>query len=170
MLKVFGALMLFCGCTGIGLMQANHLNKRIKILQTLIYALEVMERELSFRIPMLEEILSAAARSTEGETKSFLSLCVSELNKKLDYPFYEIWNRAAHEHLAVLKKSDFDPVMALGSVLGRYDSEGQRTAIGQTRSTLVQILSDAKAERCSQGKVYKVLSATAGAFLTILLL
>jgi len=125
---------------------------------------------LSFRIPLLGEILSTAGRSTEGAVRKFFSACGDELNKNLDNPFRDLWNRAAHKHLTALKKSDLEPVLALGSVLGRYDGEGQRKAIGQTHNALTQALSNAAVERSSQGKVYTVLGTTAGAFLLILLL
>ena len=170
MLKVFGALMLVCGCTGIGVLQVNQMDRRIKTLRALEAALAVIEREMAFRIPLLEELLSSAAQSAEGQTKSFLSLCVIELNKNLDRPFYEIWKQAAHKHLADLRKNDLDPILALGSILGKYAGEEQRKAIEQTRAVLSQVLSDALLERNSQSKVYRALGVTAGAFLVILLL
>lgn len=170
MLKLLGSVMLLCGCIGIGWLRVNQMDKRIKTLQTLICGLEVMERELSFRMPLLEEILCVAARSTEGQTGRFLSVCVDELNKDLSKPFYEIWNRAIHEHLTALKKSDLDPVIALGSILGRYDEEEQRKAIVQACGGLKLLHSNAVAERGGQSKMYKVLGTTAGALLVILLL
>lgn len=170
MLKVLGSMMLLCGCTGIGLLQVKHMDKRIRTLRSFICALEVMEREMSFRMPLLEEMLAAAGQSTEGEIRRFFSLCKNELNKGLNKPFHEIWSQTAHEQLLILKKSDLDPVLALGSVLGRYDSEGQRQAIVRTQRALEQVCSNAAAEQCTQGKVYRVLSTTTGVFLLILLL
>lgn len=170
MLKVLGSMMLLCGCIGIGLQPVNQMDKRIKTLQTLICGLEVMDRELSFRMPLLEEILSVAAWSIEDPARSFFSACRDELSKSFDNPFHEIWNRAAHEYLTALKRSDLNSVFTLGSVLGKYDGEGQRQAIDRAHGALTQALSDAVVDRCSQGKVYKVLGTTAGVFLLILLL
>lgn len=170
MLKAVGALMLILGCVGIGLLRVKTMDKRIETVRSLMYAFEVMERELTFRIPLLEEMLSSAARLTEEPTRSFLSICKNELIGNTDMPFAEIWNRAAQEQLTTLKKKDLNPVLVLGSFLGRYDSEGQRNAINQAYSALEQVLSNATKERSGQGKVYKVLGATAGAFLAILLL
>ena len=170
MLKVIGALMLLCGCSGIGLMQVTYMEKRIKTIRSLLCALEIMERELSFRMPLLEEILATAVRSTEDPTRSFLFSCENELKNTADKSFFDIWKDAANEQLACLKKCDLDHVFALGRVLGRYDSEGQRQAIGQAHSALKQSLSNAEYDRNSRGRVCKALSATAGALLVILLL
>lgn len=170
MLKVLGSLMLLCGCTGIGLLQIKHMDKRIGTLQSMVWALEVMEQELSFRVPSLEEMFAAAVQLTEGPTKMFFSSCKNELNKGLNKPFCEIWSQTAQEQLSALKKSDIDPILALGSVLGRYDSEGQLQAIVRTQKALEQECSNAVIERSNKGKVYRVVSTTVGVFLLILLL
>lgn len=170
MLKAVGSVMLLCGCVGIGFLQVRNMDKRIETIRSLLYALETMERELSFRIPLLEEMLSAAANSSDEPIRSFLSSCQKELRNNTEKPFAEIWIQAAQDWLTSLKKSDLDPVFVLGSVLGRYDSEEQKQAILHAHSTLEQLHSSAVAERNGRGKVYKVLGAAAGAFLMILLL
>ena len=170
MLKVVGSLLLLCGCIGAGALPVRIMDKRIGTIQSLLCALEIMERELSFRMPLLEEILSAAACSTLGPTQRFLSACRKELENNLEKPFAEIWSRAAREQLVALKKSDLDLINTLGGVLGRYDSDGQRQAIGQIRCHFERLLLNAETERRSQGKVYRVLGTAVGSFLVILLL
>ena len=170
MLKILGVFMLLCGGAGIGTLQVQQMNKRIKTLRSLICALEIMERELSFRMPLLEEMIFTAGRSSEEPTKSFLLMCGNELKNNPDNLFYEIWDRAAQEHLTSLEKGDFEPVSVLGSVLGRYDDDAQRKAIMQAHGTLTKELTIAQEERCSRGKVCKALGTTVGAFLAILLL
>lgn len=170
MLKIWGSLMLLCGCTGIGLLQVKYMDKRIRTLQSMVCALEVMERELSFRIPLLEEMLAEVVRMTDGPTQKFFSLCRNELNKGINKPFCEIWSQTAHEHLSALRKSDLDSILMLGGVLGRYDREGQLQAIVRTQKALEQDCSNAVVERSNRGKVYRVVSTTAGVFLLILLL
>ena len=170
MLKVVGSLLLLCGCIGAGALPVRIMDKRISAIRSLICAFEIMERELSFRMPLLEEILSAAVRSTQGAAQRFLSACRNELRDNLEKPFSEIWSRAAQEQLAALKNSDLDLIYALGGVLGRYDCESQRQAIGQTRCYLERLLLDVETERRRHGKVYRVLGTAAGSFLVILLL
>ena len=170
MLKAVGSLLLLCGCVGAGALPVRVMDKRIGTIRSLLCALEILERELSFCMPLLEEILSTAARSTQGPTQRFLSVCRNELGKNLEKPFAEIWSRAAHEQLTSLKKSDLDLLCTLGGVLGKYDCDGQRQAIGQTRCYLERLLSDAETERQRQGKVYRVLGAAVGSFLVIVLL
>ena len=170
MLKAVGSLLLLFGCLSIGMVNVKQMDKRIKTLQSLLCAMEVMEREMSFSVPLLEDIMIISSQSTESAVRSFLSMCSYELKKGSDDPFCAIWNRAAREHLTALKENDLEHVLALGNVLGRYDSEGQRQAILRTHAVIKQMLSNAQADRNSRSKVYKTVSATAGVFLVILLL
>ena len=170
MLKVVGSLLLLCGCIGAGALPVRIMDKRIGTIRSLLCSLEIMERELSFHMPLLEEILSTAAHSTSGPMQRFLSACRKGLVNNLEKPFAEIWSRAAREQLTAMKKSDLDLIETLGGVLGRYDCESQRQAIGQVRGHLERLLLDAETERRRQGKVYRVLGTAVGSFLVILLL
>ena len=97
MLKLLGSLLLLCGSTGVGLLHVKNMDKRVGTIRSLLCALEVMERELTFRIPLLEEMLSAAANSAEEPTRSFLGVCSERLKQEVDTPFVEIWNKTAKE-------------------------------------------------------------------------
>lgn len=170
MLKFAGALLLLCGCVGVGMQQVRKMDRRVTVIRSLLRALETLERELSFRIPLMEEMLSAAANAAEEPTCSFLLLCKDQLKENTGTTFANIWNNAAKEKFFFLKKQELDPVCALGEILGRYDCEGQKQAIRQTCAALEDILVNAESERKNRGRVCKVLSTVIGAFLVILLL
>lgn len=170
MLKLAGALLLLCGCFGVGLLQVKNMNKRVRTIRSLLCALEVMERELSFRVPLLEEMLLTAENSAEEPIRSFLSVCRENLEHKMDLPFAIIWNDAARTKLYFLKKQDLEPIFELGGVLGRYDCQKQSQAIRQTCVILENVLLDAASEQKDRGRMYKVLGTSIGALLVILLL
>ncbi len=170
MLKVVGSVMLLLGCVGAGFLRVRNMDKRIEMIRSLLYALETMERELSFRVPLLEDMLSTVANSSNEMIRNFFSACKKEMNENTEKLFVEIWVQAAKKWLIYLKNRDLDTIFVLGRVLGRYDCDEQRRAILQTHNLLEQSLRDAEEERSGQGKVYKVLGAAAGALLIILLL
>ncbi len=58
----------------------------------------------------------------------------------------------------------------LGSVLGRYDGDSQRQALAAAVERLEEQRTEAVGRRARLGKVYGVLSVTAGIFLVILLI
>lgn len=170
MLKLIGSLFLLCGCSGIGLLLVKNLDNRVSVIRDLLCALETMERELSFRMPLLEDMLFAAEKSVKDPTRSFLNVCREGVRKKADTPFAEIWNTAAQENLSIIKIQELESLFLLGGILGRYDCDGQKMAIEQACVELRNTLSEAIIERKSRGRVYNVLGTATGAFLAILLL
>lgn len=170
MLRALGAFLLLGGCIGIGQAQVQAMNRRVNALGSILSALEIIEYELMFRLPPMEELFEAAALRSSEPVSGFLRMCGEELKQGFGRPLAEIWCLAAQEKLTDLKKNEMECLLALGTVLGRYDGEGQRKSIENARVVLAQSLSSAVDERHSQGKIYSVLGAAAGAFLVILLL
>lgn len=139
-------------------------------LRALVQALELVERELDFCLRSTKDMLwSAAVRSPEPAAE-FLRVCAQGMDTLDGQPFSGLWRKAASERLTALKPCDFEVLMSVGAVLGRYESEGQRNSVALARTKLNEQLSDAVEERRRQGRVYGALSVTAGAFLVIMLL
>ena len=170
MLKALGVILMFGGCIGIGTGKVKELDSRINVLRSLLYSLEVIARELEFRLSPMEQLLETAAKGTPEPVFGFFNECSAELKGGKSRPFFDIWSRLANERLYILKKTDLESFLQLGGILGRYDSCGQKQAVDRVLSILSQSLSDSLFERKNQGKVYCTLGATAGAFLVILLL
>lgn len=170
MLKWMGSMLLLCGCVGAGLVRVRNMEKRVNTIRNLLCAFEIMGRELSFRVPLLEEMLLAAEKSVVDPTRSFLAACRERLERSEDTPFSEIWDNAANEKLFHIKNRDLSAVYLLGGILGKYDCEGQKVAIEQVCAELRRVLSEAMIERKNMGRVYGVLGTTIGAFLVILFL
>lgn len=170
MLRGMGILLLLGGCFYIGRAQVRAINRRINALGSILHALEIIEQELVFHLSTMEELFEIAALRSSEPASGFLHMCGKELKKDYGKPLSEIWRAAAFGKLTDLKKNEMDCLLALGTVLGRYDGEGQSKSIENARLILAQSMSTAVQERQSQGKMYNVLGATAGAFLVILLL
>lgn len=170
MLRGVGVLLVLGGCFYFGRAQVRAINRRVNALSSILRALEIIEQELVFHLSTMEELFEFAALRSSEPASGFLRMCGKELKKDYGKPLSEIWRVAALGKLTDLKKNEMDCLLALGNVLGRYDGEGQRKSIENTRVILAQAMSTAVRERQSQGKMYSVLGAAAGAFLVILLL
>ena len=170
MLRGVGILLVLGGCFYFGRAQVRAINRRVNALSSILRALEIIEQELVFHLSTMEELFEFAALRSSEPASGFLRMCGKELKKDYGKPLSEIWHTAAQKKLTDLKKSEMDCLLALGNVLGRYDGEWQCKSIENARIILAQSLSTAVQERKSQGKMYSVLGAAAGAFLVILLL
>lgn len=169
MLKLVGAALLLTGGAGLGVSAVIRLERRVTALRSLTQALELMERELDFRLPPMKNLIRETARRSSEPASGFLRACAEKLEEWDGQPLSGLWQRAAMDQLPALKPCDLEALFSVGAVLGRYDAESQRGVISAARERLTGFLFDATEERRRQGRVYGTLGATAGVFLVILL-
>lgn len=169
MLRVVGAALLLAGGVGLGVTGVRRLESRVAALRSLTEMLELMERELDFRLPPMKELIGETARRSAEPAAGFLRACAQGMDGLEGQPLSGLWQRAARAELPGLKPCDLEALLSVGAVLGRYDAESQRGALSAARERLAGFWGDAVEERRRQGRVYGVLGAAAGAFLVILL-
>ncbi|BDF71047.1 hypothetical protein CE91St41_17260 [Oscillospiraceae bacterium] len=170
MLKMLGAILLTGGAAALGFAAAGQLASRVTALRALLGALELMERELAFTLPSMPELLASLAERAAPPAGGFFARCARGLGRLGEQSLGEIWRQALEEYPMDLKEDELQTLRGLGDVLGRYDGEGQRQALGLAREQLSRSLVSAEEDRDRQGKVYGALGLTAGTFLVILLL
>lgn len=168
MLRLAGAVLLTGGGAALGLCAAARLTGRVRAIGALLEALEDLERELSFRLASMPELLSRAARA-RPPAGEFFRACLAGLEQLGEKSLEEIWDEALPA-AGDLGEHPADILRSLGGVLGRYDGERQRESISAACLALRRCLAEAEAERKRLGKVYGALGTVAGALLAILLL
>lgn len=129
MLKLLGAILLTTGAAAIGFSAASQLGRRVKNLRALIAALELAERELSFRLTPIPDLLDELSRRAQAPINGFFSRCLDDLDQLGEQSLGQIWNHALIDWPMDLDKEDRTALSELGQVLGRYDGDGQREAI-----------------------------------------
>lgn len=170
MLKLFGAVLLMGGAAAIGFSAAAGLRAHASCLRTFVIALEQIERELNFRLTPLPVLFHKLARSSGAPADYFFALCEKGIARLDEKPLYEIWREALDKAGLPLEQDEKLALAELGSVLGQYDSDGQRAAIFEVRERLAVFFKRAEDERNRLEKVYGALGLSAGAFLLLVLL
>ena len=170
MLRLLGAVLLVAGGALLGLGAIRKLEGRVTALRSLTEALELLERELTFNLPPMKELLEGTARRVREPAAGFLSACAQGLDALGRQPLADLWTQAAEKCLTALNPRELEAVLSVGAVLGRYDAEGQRKAIVSCRAELAGAVAAAVEDRKKQGRVYGALGVTAGIFTVILLL
>lgn len=169
-MRLAGAILLLTGGVGVGLSAVRRLERRVTALRSLVGALELLERELDFRLPPMKELITETARRSAEPAARFLRVCAENMDRLEGRPLSRLWQQTAREELPALKPCDLEALCSVGAVLGRYDAESQRSVLSAARERLESYLTQALDERRRQGRVYTTLGAAAGAFLVILLL
>lgn len=170
MIRLVGAALLTGGSAALGFGAVGHLEGRVHDLRELVAGLELMERELSWRMAPLPEVLGRAAEERSGRPAQFFSLCAQGAEHLNGRSFCQVWRQAAEASQMRLERTDEALLEQLGGVLGRYDGESQKQALAAAVGRLEEQREQAEAQRDRLGKVYGVLGVTAGVFLLILLI
>ena len=169
MLKLLGVLLLAGGTAAAGFCAAGQLTKRARALQALLGALELMERELSFRLTPMPELLERLSRQADPPADGLFAGCREGLSSLGERALAELWKAGVRQPALLLEAEELALLDGLGQVLGSYDGEGQLAALAQTCAALERALAEARSERKRMGRVYQTLGLAAGAFLAILL-
>lgn len=166
MLKVFGGLLVLGGCCLWGFCAADELSKRVRMLEELIGAVRVLERELALFRPALPELLGRMAQGRSHKVFSFLDQCCREVEKGSQ--FTDVWMEEVNK--LPLTSRERSLMCSLGQVLGRYDDQGQAQAAECIRMELEECAAKARQNNQIRGKLYRTLGATAGGFLLLTLI
>ena len=170
MIRLLGAVLLTCGGAAIGFSAAAALTRRARGLRAVLGALELLERELSFRLTPLPDLLARLAQLAAPPASGFFAACREGLDQLGEQSMAQIWAAALARRPMDLAPEDKNILLELGGVLGRYDGPGQREALGEIRARLLCQAERAEEESRRMGRVYGALGLSAGSFLVIVLL
>lgn len=171
MIRWIGALLLMAGAAGLGLGAAAQLRTRVASLRSLVGALGQLERELTFRLTPMPELMERLARQSQGPAAYLFAHCRDHLWELGEKSFGQLWREALDgEPDLLLDERESQILLELGEVLGRYDVEGQSGALRNSVLELGRCLAGAEEEQRRLGRVYTTLGLGSGAMLVILLL
>ena len=165
--KLFGALLVICGCGGMGFSIAAASKREEAALRQLIGALDFMECELQYHLTPLPELCRQAGRETKGTIQQILTVLAHELECQIS-PDVESCMRAALAICPEIPKRVRQAFEIMGSSLGRFDMEGQIKGLEAVRGFCRRELEGLSQNRDSRLRSYQTLGLCAGAALAIL--
>lgn len=169
MIHMLGAVMVAAGCIWLGNRKARQLTARVRALEALKSALELMQRELELRLTPLPQLMRALSAQTSSPARELFTGCGRALEALEHERLSDAWTRLVGQ-VPELKEEDRQALAPLGQVLGRYDGRGQAAAIEAVSQELEGLKARAQEESSRLGRVYRALGAAGGGFLVILLL
>lgn len=170
MIRLMGAVLLITGCGCLGLGAVGRLDGRVRDLRELSAGLELLRRELGWRLTPLPKALEAAEEGTQGRAAQFFRFCARRAGNLSGTPFQQLWREGLEQCPLRLEREDRALLEQLGPVLGRYDGDSQCQAVEKALAGLERQQARAEENRRRLGRVYGVLGVTAGLFLAILLI
>ena len=170
MIRAAGACLLMAGCGALGLGAVGRLDGRVRDLRELSAGLDILQRELGWRLSPLPGALETAAAGVHGRAARFFAFCAQGAGALDGVPFRSLWQEGLDQCPLALDREDRALVEQLGPVLGRYDGDSQRRALEDAAEGLRALRGEAADDRRRLGRVYGVLGMAAGLFVAILLI
>ena len=167
MIRVIGAVLIFGGCFGVGLLEGMQKKKTIDLLRDVLHGIEIVEREIDLNARPMPDSLALAAESRRNRAvMKMLNDCAraSEKGERFTHVFAS-W--ADDVGIAEEQKALLCPLF---DMLGKYDVQGQVNSIARTVRQVIKQLERDREEAAKKSRIYRSLGAAAGGMLTVLLL
>ena len=169
MTAIAGKCLLLFGLSFFGWQQGWLLRQRQRCLSSFLTAVEILERELSFRLMPVSQLLEAMEKGTGGDMARFFALCRGQFSKGGEAGLEEIWCSQLTTVKFPVSPEDLRLFGEVGGILGQYDADSQRGALSALRGRLEREIEGAGETSARMGRVYGTLGVTLGLFCVILL-
>lgn len=170
MLQYFGAVLIFTSSLAFGLVYSIGRKKHLETLENMCRALELVHGELAARATPLPELCQLLSNRAKGKAADFfksLSLALPRLGVE---EFSQLWQEAAERELKSLSRAELWDIIALGSIVGRYELSEQLSALRSTICVLQGCKESARSAYPGEKRLGLGLSAASGVLLIVLLL
>ena len=170
-MKNIGAVLVFVAGTVMGWVYGLLLQKRVKLLYSLIQCFQWLETEVGYADVPLAEAFNRIGRRVDPETGLLFSSFAAELNEERGLTAAEAWQQslAACQEKLALWGEDWVLLEDFGHTLGGTDREHQLNAIRQTLEKLKLQAKEAAAYRKKNERLYRYLGMAGSALIIILL-
>ena len=159
--------LVFISSTLIGKYIAQHYYYRLKELEDIKTALNILKSKIKFTYEPLPEIFNEIAQNIN---KNIAQLFENSTKKMENKTATEAWNESIEEYKGNLTEEDKQVIKTLSKMLGTTDSEGQINQIEVTENFLDNQIRQAQEEKNKNEKLYKKLGSTIGLAIVIILI
>jgi stage III sporulation protein AB len=166
-IKIIGAILILIACASFGLIIAYHHRKEVSTLKKLITALDYMECELQYRMCALPDLCRQTAAEFDGVLRSVFLQLSNELEDQISPDV----RRCMQSVLAKMKdipSVTLECLQTLGDSLGRYDLQGQLSALEAVSQLCKRDLEGLQLNRDARLRSYTTLGFCGGVALVIL--
>lgn len=169
MLRIIGAVLTAVGAAWIGFSTAAALRRRGQALAEIADGLECLALELERDAPALPRLMERTAAVSRGGARLLFRECAQALDGTSREPFALAWRRLV-EAQPELGTEGQQALLPLANALGRCDGLEQQRELRSAAGRLRELGRRAEEDYRQQGRVYRTLGLSGGAFLVILLL
>lgn len=171
-IKVIGCILIMSSCTGMGLLFAGEIKRRLEDLKSAKSIAILLRGDIRYAQTALPEALENAAKRHEGRLAPFLKRVSGELKQYSGTSLRDIWRIAVNEELnkTSLTKKDKECLLQLGDQLGYLDIDMQINTIDWYITQVEDMMNDLSNDAKQKIRLYQSLGILFGLFVVILIL
>lgn len=169
-MKVAGVLLIILACLALSAQNWFSMRQANENLSSICHLLELMQGELETRATPLPDLFASIEPFVHAGAGSLVRRIQKSLPSLGNTEFARIWEKSTLEVFPGIDKHLQRELLALGSVLGRYDTTRQCDAIRACRLHFSRDLEKAVQSSPQRTRIMLILPLTAGILMIILLI
>lgn len=171
-MKILGITIILLACTAMGFYIDSWQKERVRQLEELIYAFEILKGEIDYRLTPMIEACDAVSQMTSRSIGGLFDSFKQCLKDRRADNIRQMWEQSIEENKASLHLIEEDYVVLgeFGNIVGHLDKEMQKRNIELLLTKLVRVKDEAKEKYDRTSKMYKGLGILVGACISIVLI
>lgn len=171
LVKLVLSIVIIGSCTLLGIQYGDNLKKRVKELNVLLQAVNLMKANIQYTFTPLPQIFEDIGKKSDEPLKTLFmniseKLFKNEVDSVYDAFYLELFEGENHLNL---KKDDNEIIIDMAKSLGDTDVEGQNSVLNLTELKLKKQIENAEVELNKNLKMYRYLGFSIGASIVILI-
>lgn len=172
MFKLLGAILIISSCSSFGFYRKMQFLRRVKALESSIYMLKIIRREIGFNCIKMTELVGFLMKNTNAP----LNKIFIQMNRKICESnfcnFEQEWRESFvnfGESVGFLQK-DIEILSNIGSVLGKFDVNEQINALDYFEKMLEENFLIAKNQNTIDANITRTVAICLGIIIAIVLI
>ena len=165
-IKYVGAILVICGCGGVGFSMAAAYRREEQLLRQLMEILQFLQCELQYRLTPLPELCRMAGKMGQGSVHAVFTRLSQELDSRHAPEVNDCLSAAMED--SALSPGLRELLHKLGQSMGRFDLNGQLQGLKAVGRLCLERLEALQCNRSDRLRSYQTLGLCAGAALAIL--
>lgn len=172
MLKGIGLLLVWLGCTGLGLHARYRLAQRVRTLDGLLFAFGVLQSEIGGRYTPLPALIGQLAKGYNHAIRPLFAALDTALHTQTDEDFAALWCACVEDKRSALALDGETCALLCEAAhyLGRFDATVQQAGLARDLARLKALRTHAYEALGQKGRLYTTSGAAIGLLAVLLLL
>lgn len=167
--KVIFLFTIFITSSSIGYIIANQYGNRVKDLQEMQNALNMLKTKMRYTYETIPDIFEEISKTTKENISDIFKQATNRMNKE-NQNAGQAWRNSIMNSKTNFTEEDKTILSNMEKLLGKTDLEGQVGEIELTNNLLEVQREKAEKEKSKNEKLYKTLGSVVGATIVILLI